>query len=103
MCTAPQRELALSRVQYTLPHQLTILLSLAIVSVMRPLQKLTLEQRRVLTDILVTTSQVTFGIAWATLLFPPLDAVKGLAILVSVVATIVLWYFAFYLTKVKKL
>ncbi|MEK9143516.1 MAG: hypothetical protein AAB481_02730 [Patescibacteria group bacterium] len=68
---------------------------------MRPLQKLSLEQRRVLVDIFVTTSQVTFGIAWATLLFPPLDAVKGLAILVSVLATIILWYFAFYVTKVK--
>ena len=62
--------------------------------------KLTHEQYRVLVDIYVTISQVTFGIAFATLIFPPLDQTKWFAILISFTVTIILWISA--LTVIKK-
>lgn len=60
---------------------------------------LTLEQRRVLIDIFVASSQVSFGIAFATLLFPPLDSVKVSAILMSAALTVILWLSALLVAK----
>ncbi|MDP1721624.1 MAG: hypothetical protein Q8L37_00275 [Candidatus Gottesmanbacteria bacterium] len=57
------------------------------------------EQNKIIIEIFLISSQVTFGVAFATLLFPPLDGQKLLAILVSGIITIVLWVSAFIRAK----
>lgn len=65
-------------------------------------KKLTDNQLEILTDICITSSQVTFGVSYATLFLPPLDQVKQLAIIVSTLATVLLWFTALYFASKRR-
>ena len=52
--------------------------------------------------IAVTISQVTIGVAYASLFIAPLDFLKGVIILISLIASILLWWSAWWFTKQSK-
>lgn len=44
------------------------------------------------TQVLIASSQVTFGVAWAALFVPPFDTVKAAVVLFNLLASVILWY-----------
>ena len=66
-------------------------------------KKLSPQEFRVFTDILIAASQVTFGVAFATFFLPPLDSPKQFAIIVSSILTVVLWILAWIIGRRIKL